>query len=91
MPNQAIVGQTPAEAAGISLNLCENKIENLMMQAAIVNQKNSKVEPFIFDLGVRVNKLVISRKDDSVEIKTNEFIDKKKLERNQLGIGKIRI
>jgi transposase-like protein len=75
-PNQAIGGQTPAEAAGIDLNLGENKIENLMRQAAIVNQKTN-LEPFVFELGVRVNKLVISRKDDSVEIKTKEFLDKK--------------
>jgi putative transposase len=75
-PNQAIGGQTPAEAAGISLNLGENKIENLMRQAAIVNQKTN-LEPFVFELGVRVNKLVISRKDDSIEIKTKEFLDKK--------------
>jgi hypothetical protein len=75
-PNQAIGGQTPAGAAGISLNLGENKIENLMRQAAI-SQNTSKVEPFIFELGVRANKLVISRKDDSIEIKTKEFLDKK--------------
>jgi hypothetical protein len=75
-PNQAIGGQTPAEAAGISLNLGENKIENLMRQAAVVKQKTN-LEPFVFELGVRVNKLVISRKDDSIEIKTKEFIDKK--------------
>jgi hypothetical protein len=29
------------------------------------------------ELGVRVNKLIITRKDDSIEIKTKEFIDKK--------------
>jgi len=34
-PHQAIGGQTPAEAAGINLNLGENKVENLMRQAAI--------------------------------------------------------
>jgi len=76
IPNQAIGGQTPAEAAGISLNLGQNKIENLMRQAAIVNQKTN-LEPFVFELGVRVNKLVISSKDDSIEIKTKEFLDKK--------------
>lgn len=75
-PNQAIGGRTSAEAAGIDLNLGKNKIENLMRQAAI-RQNTSKVEPFTFELGVRVNKLVISRKDDSIEIKTKEFLDKK--------------
>lgn len=48
-PNQAIGGQTPAEAAGISLNLGENKIENLMRQAAVVKQKTN-LEPFVFEL-----------------------------------------
>jgi transposase-like protein len=35
-PNQAIGGQTPAEAAGINLNLGENKVESLMRQAAVL-------------------------------------------------------
>jgi putative transposase len=50
-PNQAIGGQTPAEAAGINLKLRKNKVEDLMGQAAISQQ--TKVEPFIFELGVR--------------------------------------
>ena len=75
-PNQAIGGQTPAEAAGISLNLGENKIENLMRQAAVVKQKTN-LEPFVFELGIRVNKIQILHKDDSVEIKPKEFLDKK--------------
>jgi hypothetical protein len=60
----------------LDLHLGENKIENLMRQAAIVNQKTN-LEPFVFELGVRVNKLVISRKNDGIEIKTKEFLDKK--------------
>ena len=34
-PHQAIGNQTPAEAAGINLQLGQNKVENLMRQAAI--------------------------------------------------------
>lgn len=64
-PNQAIGGQTPAEAAGIDLNLGDNRVENLMRQAA-VSQKN-KVESFESELGVRLNKLQILRREDSVE------------------------
>jgi transposase-like protein len=45
-PNQAIGGQTPAEVAGIDLNLGENKIENLMRQATLC--KNQKT-PFEFE------------------------------------------
>ncbi|MGA9170115.1 MAG: integrase core domain-containing protein, partial [Nitrososphaeraceae archaeon] len=74
-PNQAIGGQTPAEAAGIDLNLGDNKVENLMRQASI-SQKN-KVEAFEFELGVRVNKLQILWKDDSIEVKPRVWLDKK--------------
>jgi hypothetical protein len=41
---------------------CNNEVESLMRQAAI----KGKVEPFIFELGVGVNKLEIIRKDDSI-------------------------
>ena len=45
-PNQAIGGQTPAEAAGINLNLGENKVESLMRQAAI-HAKETPKEPIV--------------------------------------------
>jgi hypothetical protein len=73
-PNHAIDGQTPAEAAGIDLNLGENKIENLMRQAA---KQKTKMEPFVFELGIRVNKVEILHKDDSIEIKPKGWLDKK--------------
>lgn len=47
-----------------------------MRQAAIVNQK-SKIEPFVFELGIRVNKVQILHKDDSIEIKPKTWLDKK--------------
>jgi putative transposase len=75
-PHQAIGNQTPAEAVGINLRLGENKVENLMRQDAI-KQKENNAQPFVIELGVRVNKLQILRKDDCIEIKPKEWLDKK--------------
>jgi hypothetical protein len=75
-PHQAIGNQTPAEAAGINLQLGENKVENLMRQGAI-RQKENNAQSFVIELGLRVNKLQILRKDDCIEIKPNEWLDKK--------------
>ena len=55
-PNQAIGGQTPAEVAGINLNLGENKVESLMRQSA-VHSKEVQREPIAKGLGIRVNKV----------------------------------
>jgi endonuclease III len=35
------------------------------------------LETFVFELGIRINKVQILRKDDSVEIKSKEWLDKK--------------
>jgi hypothetical protein len=48
------------------MDLGENKVEELMRQAAISRQR--RVEPFLFELDVRVNKFQILHRDDSVEI-----------------------
>jgi hypothetical protein len=72
-PHQTLKNQTPAEKAGLELHLGHNKVESLMRQAAV----KGKVEPFIFELGVRVNKLEIIRKDDSIEIKPKDWLNKK--------------
>lgn len=74
--NQAIGGQTPAEAAGINLNLGENKVENLMRQAAVHN-KDVSVEPFVKGLGIRLQKLLIINEKDCVKIKPREWLDLK--------------
>lgn len=66
-PNQAIGGQTPAEAAGINLNLGENKVESLMRQAAI-HAKDARSEPVIKGLGIRINKVQILNEDDSIRV-----------------------
>jgi len=59
---------------GIDLNLGENKIENLMRLAAL---QKTKTEPFIFELGIRVHKVEILHKDDSIEIRPKGWLDKK--------------
>ena len=48
------------------------------------------MEPFIFELGNRANKVEILRKDNSIEIKPKAWLDKKNW-RNQRDISKIRI
>lgn len=66
-PNQAIGGQTPAEAAGISLSLGDNKVESLMRRAAI-HSKDAKSEPAIKGLGIRINKVQILNEKDSIKV-----------------------
>jgi len=75
-PHQAIGNLTPAEAARINLEMEENKVENLMWQTAIRQNENS-AQPLIIDLGIRVNKSRILRKYDCIEIKPNEWLDKR--------------
>jgi hypothetical protein len=45
-----------------------------MRQATLCKNNNALFE---FELGVRVNKLQILRKDDSVEVEPNVWLDKK--------------
>jgi putative transposase len=73
--NQAI-GQTPAEAAGINLNLGENKVESLMRQAAIHN-KDAAAEPIVKGLGVRLHKILIINEKDCFKIKPKGWMEKK--------------
>jgi transposase-like protein len=75
-PNQAIGGQTPAEAAGINLNLGENKVESLMRQAATHN-KDAIVQPVVKGLGIRLNKLLVINEKDCVKILPKLWLDKR--------------
>lgn len=75
-PNQAIGGQTPAEAAGINLNLGDNKVESLMRQAAI-HARDAPKEPIVKGLGIRANKIVILNEKDCIKIKARTWLDKK--------------
>lgn len=75
-PHQAIGGQTPAEAAGINLNLGENKIESLMRQAAI-HAKEAKAEPLVKGLGIRINKVQVLNESDCITVKPKGWMEKK--------------
>lgn len=72
-PNQAIGGQTPAEAAGINLNLGENKVESLMRQAAVYG-KAVQQEPIVKGLGIRANKVQILNESDCIKVKPKGWI-----------------
>src|SRR6266487_16075 len=72
-PHQALKGQTPAEVAGINLNLGENRVEDLMRQAAL----KKKSEMYVMALGIRANQIEIIHENGSVKIKPKEWIDKK--------------
>jgi len=74
--NQAIGGQTPAEAAGIDLNLGENKTESLMRQAA-VHAKDSEKEPLVKGLGIRIMKVNILNEKDCIKVRPKSWLDKK--------------
>jgi len=73
--NQAI-DQTPAEAAGINLNLGGNKVESLMRQAAVYG-KEVQQEPIVKGLGIRANKVKIMNESDCIEIKPTGWMEKK--------------
>lgn len=75
-PNQAIGGQTPAEAAGINLNLGENKVESLMRQAAVYG-KEVQQEPVVKGLGIRINKVLIVNESDCIKVKPKGWMEKK--------------
>jgi hypothetical protein len=74
-PHQAIGGQTPAEAAGINLNLGENRVESLMRQAAVY-AKDVK-EPTVKGLGIRINKVLIANENDCIKVKPKGWMEKK--------------
>jgi hypothetical protein len=72
--NQAI-NQTPAEAAGINLNLGENKVESLMRQAAVYAKDVQ--EPTVKGLGIRANKVQILNEGDCIKVKPLGWMEKK--------------
>lgn len=75
--SQAIGGLTPAEGAGINLNLGNNKVENLMRQAAIHQKELQKEPPVVKGLGIRANRVQIHVEKDYIEIKPRGWLDKR--------------
>lgn len=76
-PNMAIRGLTPAEVAGINLNLGNNKVENLIRQAAIRQKELQKEPSVVKGLGIRINHVQIQVEKDYIEIKPRGWLDKK--------------
>lgn len=70
-PHMALENKTPAEKAGIKLQLGQNKVESLMRLAAV--NKNDIAQL----LGFRINKVKVNKHDDYVEIKPNGRLDKR--------------
>jgi putative transposase len=70
-PHMALENKTPAEKAGIKLDLSQNKVEMLMRLAAV--NKNDIAQL----LGFRVNKVKVTKHDGYVEIKPNGWLDKR--------------
>ncbi len=75
-PHEAIGNQTPAEAAGINLNLSGNKVENLMRQAAI-NQRETKTEKFVTALGIMAAKVQVLFENGTTRVRPKQWLDKK--------------
>lgn len=71
-PHMALKNKTPAEKAGINLQLGENKVESSLMRLAAMN-KNDITQLLEF----RINKVKVTKYDDYVEIKPNGWLDKK--------------
>lgn len=70
-PHQGLNGKTPAEVAGIDLNLGKDKYLDLIRQSA----DNSKPN-FVSNLGKRIKKINIVNEGDSIKITTKCWIDK---------------
>jgi len=68
--------QPTAKAAGISLNLIENKAGSLMRQAAIYANEVQQ-EPIVKGLGIGLNKIVILNEKDCIKTKARTWLDKK--------------
>jgi hypothetical protein len=75
-PNQAIGGQTPAEAAGIDIGLEKNKVKDLIMKSAEAKQERKREYNIEFQLGNRLKYLEIKRETDCVSVKPESWIPK---------------
>ena len=69
-PHEELDGKTPAQSAGIELNLGDNKYLDLIKQSA------SKPN-FVNNLGKRIKKVTIVNEGDSIKVTPTGWIDKK--------------
>ncbi len=68
-PHEGLDGKTPAQSAGINLDLGENKYLDL------IKLSGSKVN-FVNNLGKRIKKVIIINEGDSIRISPRDWIDK---------------
>ncbi len=67
---------TPAEAAGIDLNLGNNKLMSLIKQSAEAKEKAKKENNFENNLGKRIEYVDIIRESDCISIKPKSWLPK---------------
>lgn len=74
LPNE----MTPAEAAGLNLNLNEqNKLKDLIVKAAINNEKEKNFEGYVItQLGKRFERLTVINEKDCIKFKQKCWIEK---------------
>ena len=70
-PHQGLKNRTPTEKAGIELPLSENKVESLMRLAAANKNEYASL------LGIRINKVKVTKYDAYTEIKPIQWLGKK--------------
>jgi len=61
--------KTPAEAAGLDLNLGENKIRDLIVKSTTPNN-------FAIQLGLRIDRVIIVNEKDSIKVSPKKWIEK---------------
>jgi hypothetical protein len=69
-------GITPAQAAGIDLNLGENKIKALIEKSAEAKEQTKRKCNIEVQLGKRIEHVNIVREKDCISIKPKNWIDK---------------
>ena len=69
-PHEGLEGKTPAQSAGIELNLGDNKYLDL------IKLSGTKVN-FVNNLGKRIKKVTIVNERDSIKVTPKTWVDKK--------------
>ena len=70
-PHQGLDGKTPAESAGIDLNLGDDKYLDLIKQAGTKKKPN-----FVSNLGKRIEMVTIENEGDSIKVTPTRWIQK---------------
>jgi hypothetical protein len=67
---------TPAQAAGIDLNLGENKIKDLIQKSAAAKEEANREYNIEFQLGKRIEHVNIVHERDCIYVKPKNWIAK---------------